>query len=364
VRHVLALAILVTFAPVAHADVYIPDHEYAGYFDSGGAYTVIGAIKNTGEEWVTPSITVTIGGEDMREFTFAPIAPGSEQPFKVKFPELGVQNPVLTKPELSYEAVPADIPLEVDVIYDDTLVLHPDGHKTGRIINSGDEPAHYLKVYALIYSEDGRLLDMGQSLEIFETVGPGEVREFTIFPDPSVADEAEYYSCFAVGDSSVIQVNTERKGDAYTFRYDSGAWFAYSAFSEDGGTLVMKTQNSFPLPMLTNLEFPRSSDSERFGVLLNDEPVEHRQSLDEMGNWHVVFEMPAHSNGFVSVSGFEDPGTASPFDDVLGHNPGHGAATPTSSGGDSRLYYVAIIPAVAAAAGIIFYQKRRQSPSG
>jgi len=364
VRHILALAVLVTLVPIAHADVYIPDHDYADYFDGGGVYTVVGAIKNAGEAWITPSITLTIGDGDVQEFTFVPIAPGSEHPFKVKFPELDVQNPVLTKPELSYEVVSADIPLEVDVIYDDTLILHPDGHKTGRIINSGDEPVHYLKVYALIYSEGGELLDMGQSLEIFETIGPGEVREFTIFPDPSVADEAEYYSCFAVGDSSVIQVNTERKGDVYTFRYDSGAWFAYSTFSEDGRTLVMKTQNSFPLSILTNLEFPRNSDSEKFDVLLNDEPIEHKQSLDEMGNWHVVFEMPAHANGFVSVSGFEDPGKASSFDYVLMQNPEHESSTPTaSSGDDSQLYYVAIIPAVAVAAGVVLYQKRRQSLS-
>ena len=359
-RYLLALAILVMFLPLAYAEVYIPDHEYAGYFDSEGIYTVIGAIKNTGETWITPSVTIYVEEvqQHQKEFTFVPIAPGSEQPFKVKFPELELQNPVLHEPELTYQTVSADVPLDVDVIYDDTLILHPDGHKTGRIINNGNEPVHYIKVYALIYSEEGKLLDMGQSLEIFDTINPGETREFTIYPDPSVASEAEYYSCFAVGDSSVIQINTQRKDDVYSFRYDSGAWFAYSTFSEDGKTLVMKTQNSFPLEMLTNFEFPRNSDTEKFDVLLNDKPIEYKQSLDEMGNWHVVFEMPAYTNGFVSVSGFEDPNQVSSFENVLKQNPEYEIVTPGPTTPDSNLYYLAILPAVAAIAGIVIYKKR------
>lgn len=351
-KYLIALVTLAALVPAASADVYIPDREYAGYFDGDGTYTVVGAIKNTGNEWAEPTLRVTIedAGTHAAEFVLAPIRPGSEQPFKVKFPELVLQNPVLPKPEIQYRNV-AGTPLKADVIYDDTLILHPDGHKTGRIVNAGDEPARYLKVYALIYAEDGRLLDMGQSLEVFETVGPGEMRDFTIIPDPSVASEARYYSCFAVGDVSVIQINTERKGEAYSFRYDSGAWFAYSRFSDDGGTLVMRTQNSFPLPVMTNLEFPRSSDSERFSVLLNDEPVEHKQSLDDMGNWHVVFEMPAHTSGLLSVSGFEDPGEVSAPGDVL--------RTQAAGGSDTgHLYYLVVIPIVAIAAGLVLWRKR------
>jgi len=381
VKLAAALAVLTVLAPAAYAEVYIPDHEFTGFFDSQGVYSVVGAVKNTGDAWIVPTVTVTIQDAQVYggEFSFAPIPPGSEQPFKVKFPELDLQSPVLLEPELDYGTVPAGIPLAVDVIYDDTLILHPDGHKTGRIVNNGDGHANYVKVYALIYSEDGRLLDMAQSLEIFESVGPGEIREFTMYPDPSVADQARYYSCFAVGDISVIQVNAERKGAPYTFRYDSGAWFAYPAFSEDGRTLVMKTQNSFPLAMMTNFEFPRYSDSEQFSILLNDEPVEYKQSLDETGNWHVIFEMPAYTSGLVSVSGFEDPGKAVPPENVLRQNPDYEAqdiprwiafsgaaenmlgqnqdeAEPGSA--DSGLYYLVMIPIAGAVAGIIVYKKR------
>ena len=40
--------------------VVIPEHEYVGYFDSNGVYTVIGAIKNHEPLPVIPTITIII----------------------------------------------------------------------------------------------------------------------------------------------------------------------------------------------------------------------------------------------------------------------------------------------------------------
>ena len=38
----------------ANAEVWIPDNEFGGYFDSNGTYTVIGAVKNTENVAIVP----------------------------------------------------------------------------------------------------------------------------------------------------------------------------------------------------------------------------------------------------------------------------------------------------------------------
>ncbi len=356
-KYLLVFSALVLFLPLAHAEVKISDGAYVSYFDSEGIYTVVGAIKNTGDDWIVPFITVSFEETELfsKTFSFVPIGPDSEQPFKVKFPQHKLSNPTLHEPKLEHKVVTKQNPLDVDVIYDDTLITHLDGHKTGRIVNNGNYTVDYLKVYALIYSEDGRLLDMGQSVEIFQRLGPGEIGEFTIFPDPSVASDAYYYSCFAVGDASVIEYETLRKGDPYLFRYDSGAWFAFATFSDDGSTLTLKTQNSFPLEMGANLEFPQHSDDESFDVLLNGVSVDAKQSLDEMGNWHVVFTMPAYSSGFITISGFEDKESTSAFDEILLETP---VDTVLMEFDVSYLYYLGIIPVIAVAVIVIAYKRR------
>lgn len=353
---VIIASVILCSAPLTlHVDaqLHIPDTEYVGYFDAGGTYTVVGAIKNTGDAFAEPTVTVIIHDNTTHRerFTLAPIAPHSELPFKIRLPHLNLTDPALGTPGISYDPYVGSIPMDVDVIYDDSLVLHQDGHQTGRIINNGNETAKFVRVYALIYSEDGVLLDMGQSMQVFESVMPGQTRDFSIYPDPSVASQAKYYSCFAVGDSSIIKMDIMRKGISYPIRYDSGAWFAYPAFDNDGTTLTMKTQNSFPLAMMTNFEFPRHSDSEKFTVTLNGKPAEHRQSLDEMGNWHVIFDMPPHTSGFVTITGFEDMQQTPPFDGIM---------VERKDGPDYMPYYIAIpVALLAALAGIVTYRKRR-----
>ncbi len=356
VKHLLGLGVLLALAPLVHAEVYV-ESEFAGYFDSGGTYTVVGAIKNSGDGWVTPSLTVSI--DDLRihdgEFTLAPVGPGSELPFKVKFPGLSLDDPVLLEPGLSYRPALPETPPDMQIIYDDTLILHPDGHKTGRIINVGDEPARYIKVYALLYSSDGILLDMGQSVEVFEAIEPGGIREFSIYPDPSIADSVASYSCFALMDTSIITVDSMRNGLPYLFRYDSGIWLYDFRFDEGGKKLSMTGYNGLPLGVQANFEFPRNSDSEQFRVFLKDELLESSQSVGEMGNWHLIFEIPSSGVDTISILGFEDPGRTTPLDDML--RPSSDPAAPAGDG--SLVLYLAVIPAAAAAAGVVVYRRRR-----
>ena len=56
--------ILFSFTPtLSFAEVFIPGHEYVGYFDSNGIYTVVGNIKNELEHAVLPTITVSVNDD-------------------------------------------------------------------------------------------------------------------------------------------------------------------------------------------------------------------------------------------------------------------------------------------------------------
>lgn len=198
------------------------------------------------------------------------------------------------------------MPLTVEVIYDKTLVTHKDGHKTGRIINNGEKTLENVKIYALIYDSNNKLLDMGKNVEIIDRIEPGQILNFSMYPDPVFGSQAYYYSCFVIGDEAIIPVSTIRNGKEYKYRYDSGSWFAYPEFNDDGTSLLMKTQNSWPLDIYANFEFPKLSDNEKFDVYLNNKQIKSIQSIDEFDNWHVAFVMAPHTSGNILITGFTE----------------------------------------------------------
>ena len=53
------LFVLITPTLVS-AEVYIPDHEYVGFYDHDGIFTVIGGVKNNEMYPITPTITVNV----------------------------------------------------------------------------------------------------------------------------------------------------------------------------------------------------------------------------------------------------------------------------------------------------------------
>jgi len=79
-----------------------------------------------------------------KSFEYVTIIPSKELPFKIKFPEITSQFPILKKPVISFITT-EKIPLKIEVIYDDTLIKHKDGHLTGRIINNGKSPVYNIK---------------------------------------------------------------------------------------------------------------------------------------------------------------------------------------------------------------------------
>lgn len=293
--------------PWASAEDGVAVSGFSAFFDAQGAYTAVGAIQNYEPHYVVPRVTAAVldGNVTVTEsLLLAPLAPSGEMPFKIRFSESVTSSAVLLEPRVSYVATWYSAP-QVAVLYDDTLVLHEDGHLTGRVINVGDEPANGITILAVIHGNADAVLDVGRSLERID-MEPGEVSEFSMYPDPAVSGEVTYYSCFAVTDSFVRPVYTERNGERFYFRYESGAAYSFPQFDEGGTELRMRASNSFPLETYASFEFPVLADGESFSVYVNDAPKESVQSLDEWGNWHVSFSVEPFESGEILITGFAE----------------------------------------------------------
>ena len=298
---------VILFSPTfVFADVFIPLHEYLGYFDSSGVYTVVGNIKNENNFAVLPIVTVSVVDDAKilsKTINHVPLGPDEEIPFKIKFPELEGNTPILKNPELTFEETRKN-KVPIQVLYDQTLVKHDDGHISGRIQNVGNETIEFPKIYAVVHGYE-KVLDITQNIELIEKIEPGEIIEFSMYPDPAITEDVFYYSCFAPVDTTVVPITTEKNGGDFDFRYDSGAWYSAAKFDEDGTTLSVRGYNSYPLETYANFEFTPISGNEKFSVTLNDEPIDFIQSIDDMGFWHVAFTVEPQSQGVVKISGFE-----------------------------------------------------------
>jgi len=353
----IPIIIIVIFCMIQQVNVegLVLEKKFAGYFDSDGVYTVVGKINNAQEYPAIPVITITIedGSNTITEsYQLATVYPSSDQPFKFKFPQVTSSSPVLRGPQILFNIAQNKIPLSVEVIYDKTLVTHKDGHKTGRIVNNGEKTVENVKIYALIYDSNWKLLDMSKNIEMIEKIEPGQVIDFSMYPDPLFSSQAHYYSCFVIGDEAIIPVNTIRNNEEYKYRYDSGIWFAYPEFNDDGTSLLMRMQNSWPLEMYANFEFPKLSDGEKFVVYLNNEQIKSIQSIDEFGNWHVAFVMAPHTSGDLLITGFgKEPVKTQEKETVE-------TAIPNNN---DYLYYIGgIISAVVIIGTFAFYRNKRR----
>jgi len=354
----ILIIVLLFFCAIqqANANEITLEKNFAGYFDSDGVYTVVGKINNAQEYTVIPIITITIEDDAniiSESYQLGTVYPASDQPFKFKLPQVTGSNPTLNKPQVLFNIAQSKPPLKVEVIYDESLVTHKDGHKTGRIINKGEKTAENVKIYALIYDSNWRLLDMGKNVEMIEKIEPGQIIDFSMYPDPLFGSHAQYYSCFVIGDEAIIPVNIIRNGKEYNYRYDSGIWFAYPEFNEEGISLLMKMQNSWPLEMYANFEFQKLSDSEKFYVYLNNEQIKSIQSIDEFDNWHVAFVMAPHTSGDLLIKGFgEEPPAMQ--NKIIEEN--------IIKSNNSYLYYVVGIISAVVIGTFALYRKKRRLP--
>ena len=315
----VAITLLIIIPITASGEVYIPDHEYVGFYDQDGIFTVIAGVKNNEMYPVIPTITVNVndnGNVFIHKQKFSPIMPAQMLPFKLKLPEITSENPILESPEISYKQTEYKYESGY-ILYDDSLILHDNGSMTGTIKNAGDKTFLNFRIYALIKDQNENILDVANSQQ-FGIMHPGETLEFEMIPDPKIVNEINSYSCFSFGDESVFPLNADRNDEQYTFRYESGTWFKDGNFNSESTELKMYALNSFSAELNASFEFPQSSIHEDFEVYLDgtgwdgqayyhaDGKVTNLQSLDEMGNWHVYFSVPGFYQGDVTVKGFHE----------------------------------------------------------
>jgi len=329
----------------ASAEVWIPESEFTGYFDYNGIYTVVGAVKNSEEYAVIPTVEIKIQDGDRivsESYTLPTANPSKDIPFKIKFAQVSSENPILEKPTVTFVTTTNERG-SVEVVYDKTLVKHSDGHTSGFIINNGFLPTYGVKVYALIHGEGSKLIDVGKSVETIEKIDPGEKKEFSIYPDPSIASQVSYYSCFAIGDDMVIPMFVMREGEKFEFRYESSAYFDNLKFDDEKNTLALFARNPWPTTVYANFEFPMERETQKFHVSIDGSEVNALQSKDDYDNWHVAFNLEPQTSKQILISGFED--------DV----------EPSLQRGFETYYLLGIIPAAVIIAGILIQRNKKQN---
>ena len=355
------LTLGIIFSQYVSAEVWIPDNEFGGYFDSNGIYTVIGAVKNTQNAAVVPTITINIndnGSLISNSYTLSIVDASKDIPFKIKIP-LVDKNAILEKPDVSFVSAKHNA-TDIQVIYDKTLVKHADGHTSGFIINNDTITAYSIKVYAVIYGKDGKFLDTGKSVETISELKPGEKTEFTMYPDPLLASKVSYYSCFALGEDPTLTLFAQKGGERVSFTYITAANLGEAKFDDSQNSLSITARNPWPQITYVNFMIPLQDNSQKFSVSLNGNPVDALQSKDLDGYWHVAFNLPPQSTSAVLIAGFG--GQGQPLLPI--GNSGGGSNTSTGQEhailpeDNFRSYLLVIIPTVAVIVSVIIWKKR------
>ena len=283
--------------------------EAVTYVDGNGMFTIAGNIKNGHMRATSPTLMLHIQDGSTAYSVYVPygvIPAGGELPFKTKVPRasdaarlVGYDIDTATPP--SHHMQMQHVTL--DVVYDDTLILYPDGHLAGFAVNSGNDTLENPVLWAVVHGPDG-VLDVARS-EPLGTVKSGQAVQFDMYPDPAVRGPVSYYSCFAPSDVSVHPLTAHRGDQEYRMKYDSGAWLYRPVFGDDGTYVMLQTTNSYPFETYANVEIPTVTGNETFAVLRNDELINHTQSADETGTWHIAFEIRGHSQDVITIRGFE-----------------------------------------------------------
>jgi len=343
------------------AEVFIPKNELLEYVGSDGIYTVVGAVKNTETYPVRPTVHLIITDNGKQVETIQPLPvvfPNKDIPFKIKIPSVR-NDAVLVETKITFEQS-SSVESGVKIIYDRSLIKHADGHLSGRIINTGNHTEYDLKIYATVHGESNSFIDVAKNLEKITEIKPGQSLDFTMYPDAIVANDVHYYSCFVLGDDTVVPLYAMRGDQRFDFRYDSSASFVVVGFNNAGDSLTLTGINSIKFPTYVNFEFPKASDDEKFTVLVDDEPVKSLQSIDEQGNWHVAFDVDGASQNRIMISGFATIEKTTPSNSKEStKNPSETQKQPASESNLMIMYYV--IPAIVGLFGLVVYLRKRSN---
>ena len=345
----------------ADAEVWIPDNEFGGYFDSNGVYTVIGAVKNTQNVAIVPTITINIkDNENMisNSYTLSIVDTGKDIPFKIKVPHVESKNAILEKPDVNFVLAKHNA-IDIQVIYGTTLIKHADGHTSGFIINNDTVSAYEVKVYAVIYGKDGKFLDTGKSVETITEIKPGEKSEFTMYPDSLLASKVSFYSCFALGEDPTLTLSVNKGENRVDFTYLTAAYLDNAKFDDSQKSLSITARNPWPQTSYVNFMIPIQNDNQKFSVYLDGKPADALQSKDPEGYWHLAFNLTPQSTSSVLISGFDkQEHSLLPIINFGSSNNSEGQQHQLLPVGNFRNYLLVIIPVTAVIISIVIWKKK------
>jgi len=300
------IVLFTVFFHFASAEVLVHNNEFAGYFDSDGIYTVFGSVRNMENQPVLAKVQVTVNSGDntFSESNILPIIfPAKDMPFKFKFPQIVAGNPILQSPQISYILTNSE-PLNLEVNYDTTLQRHPDGHLTGFITNTGNYTRYNVSIYALVHNKNNEFLDEVQSIQTIPKMNPGDKAEFIMYPDPIIAKQVTYYSCFIPGTDNSIELWTQWKDKRFYFSVLSIVYFTNQKFNEDDNSISIDASNPWQIPYYANFMFPAGSSNGAFKVFIDNKQINPLISIDnDTNNWHVAFNID-YGQHKVLISGF------------------------------------------------------------
>ena len=181
------LAIVPFFMIPVFADVEVEG--VSGFYGHDDAYNVIGVVKNSGNYSALAAVTIQLEyGNTVVETTVYThnIKANGEIPFKISLYDTDGEIPKIFNVRATHINGISHSP-QIEVLYDETLVVHPEGHVTGRIVNSGDTPVKHVKLVAVAHDENHAPLDVVSNEIPITYMMPGEMRNFTMYPDAAVA---------------------------------------------------------------------------------------------------------------------------------------------------------------------------------
>jgi len=306
--YIILVAVLFTaLFHFASAEVLVHNNEFRSYFDSRGLYTVFGSVRNMENQPVLARVQVTVNAGDntFSESKILPVIfPSKDMPFKFKFPQIRIADPVLQDPQISFILTNSN-PLNLEVNYDNTLIRHPDGHLTGFISNTGNDILYNVNAYALVHNKNNELLDEVQTTQPISKISPRDKEQFMMYPDPTIARQVTYYSCFIPGTDSFIEMSTQWKEKKFYFSVLSIVYFTNQKLNEDETAISFDASNPWQIPFYANFMFPSESSNGNFNVLVDGKQVSPLISKDsDTGNWHVVFNVE-YGQHKVLISGFD-----------------------------------------------------------
>jgi hypothetical protein len=311
IKFVYIVPFLMLFALLphdSHAEVYLDKWQYGGYFDSHGVYTVYGYVGNNETQPVIAKIGVTVksGNTTFSESKILPVIyPSmSMMPFRFSFPQINTGDSVLLKPGLAFISTHST-PLNLEVVYDNTLIHYPDGHLTGFIRNTGNDALNNIDVYALVYGKENRLLGAIQNTKTISQILPGDKAEFVMIPDPKMAQDITYYSCFVPGADNAIELSTDIGGKKFYFSILSIVYFSNQEFDKNNNSISLRASNPWQIPYYANFMFPAYSSDGDLTVFIDGKEVKSLVSKDQdTGNWHVAFNIN-YGQYNVVITGFK-----------------------------------------------------------